>query len=85
MTNAEAGRILEESGGLLDLQGETPFESRAYFHAAQTIRALDGSVQERIASGRSEGSTAKSRKSNDLVIARLCEAIASGLLRKAAQ
>ncbi len=33
--------ILEEIGMLLELQGENPFKTRAYSHAAQTIRMLD--------------------------------------------
>ena len=46
MTNADVCEILEQIGAMLELKGENPFKSRAYFNAVQTIRALDVSVQE---------------------------------------
>ena len=52
MTNDEVCRILEEIGAFLELTGETPFKSRAYFNAVQTIRALDVPVQELVEQGK---------------------------------
>jgi DNA polymerase (family 10) len=52
MTNHDICKILEEIGALLELKGETPFKSRAYFHAVQTIQALDVPVQELVEQGK---------------------------------
>ncbi len=41
MTNIEVCRILEDIGHLLELKGENPFKSRAYFHAVRIIQELD--------------------------------------------
>ena len=43
---------MEEIGAFLELTGETPFKSRAYFNAVQTIQALDAPVQELVAQGK---------------------------------
>jgi DNA polymerase (family X) len=41
MNKQEIVHILEEIGTLLELQGESPFKSRAYFSAARVIAGLD--------------------------------------------
>lgn len=43
--------ILEEIGTMLELQGENPFKSRAYFNAARTIETMQQDVIELIRSG----------------------------------
>ncbi|NLY39985.1 MAG: DNA polymerase/3'-5' exonuclease PolX [Firmicutes bacterium] len=40
MDNKQAAAILEEIGLLLELQGESPFKSRAYYNGARTIEFL---------------------------------------------
>jgi DNA polymerase (family 10) len=52
MTNDEVCTILEEIGVLLELKGETPFKSRAYVNAVQTLRSLDVSVCELVEQGK---------------------------------
>jgi len=44
--------ILEEIGTMLELQGENPFKSRAYFNAARAIESTQQDVQELIRSGK---------------------------------
>ncbi|RPJ22459.1 MAG: hypothetical protein EHM35_18220, partial [Planctomycetaceae bacterium] len=41
MNKQEIVHTLEEIGTLLELQGESPFTSRAYFAAAREIAGLD--------------------------------------------
>ncbi len=43
--------ILNEIGTILELKGENPFKSRAYFNAARTLETLPGDVTEIIRSG----------------------------------
>ncbi len=43
--------VLEEIGTLLEIKGENPFKSRAYFNAARTLSGLEG-LDEMIAQGR---------------------------------
>ena len=38
--NKQVAAILEEIGLLLELQGESPFKSRAYYNGARTIEFL---------------------------------------------
>jgi DNA polymerase (family 10) len=45
-------RILEEIGLLLELKGENPFKSQAYYSAARTIEGLTEDVGALVASGR---------------------------------
>jgi DNA polymerase (family 10) len=49
MDNARIVSLLEELGVLLDLQGESPFKSRAYTNAARTLRGLELPVAELVA------------------------------------
>jgi DNA polymerase (family X) len=43
MDKREVAHILEEIGTLLELQGESPFKSRAYYTAARVLSGLDAS------------------------------------------
>src|SRR5919197_4523149 len=43
MDEREVARILEEIGTLLELQGESPFKSRAYYTAERVISGLHAS------------------------------------------
>ena len=52
MDKREIAKILEEIGLLLELKGENPFKSNAYYNAARTIESLTDDVTELIASGR---------------------------------
>ncbi len=52
MTNDDICKILEEIGILLELKGENPFKSRAYFNAIQTIQALKTPLQEFVKLGK---------------------------------
>lgn len=44
--------ILEEIGTLLELKGENPFKTRAYFNAARVIAGLEGDLAEVVKAGR---------------------------------
>lgn len=44
--------MLKEIGLLLELKGESPFKSNAYYNAARTIEALSEDIAELVASGR---------------------------------
>lgn len=52
MTNTDVCKILEEIGALLELTGENPFKSRAYFHAVGIIQALDVPLQKLVEQGK---------------------------------
>ena len=52
MDKREISRVLEEIGLLLELKGESPFKSNAYYNAARTIETLTEDVGELVASGR---------------------------------
>ena len=52
MDKREISRIFEEIGLLLELEGESPFKSRAYYNAARTIETLTENISELVASGR---------------------------------
>src|SRR2546425_2579189 len=52
MDKREISRIFEEIGLLLELKGESPFKSRAYYNAARTIETLTEDISELVASGR---------------------------------
>ena len=52
MTNVKVCKILEDIGILLELKGETPFKSRAYFHAVEIVQSLDVPVKELVEEGR---------------------------------
>ncbi len=51
MNKKEVASILEEIGVLLELKGENPFKTRAYFNAARTISGLTDDLQELVESG----------------------------------
>ena len=44
MNNKEVSIVLTEIGTLLELKGENPFKSRAYYNAAQTLERLEHDV-----------------------------------------
>ena len=46
MDRHELARIFNEIGTLLELQGENPFKSRAYYNAARTIENLSADLEE---------------------------------------
>lgn len=48
MENKGAAKLLEEIGVLLELKGENPFKSRAYYSAARTIDTIGESELERL-------------------------------------
>lgn len=52
MNRKKIVKILEEIGTILELKGENPFKSRAYFNAARTIESLSGDVIELIQTGK---------------------------------
>lgn len=52
MDKRHISQILEEIGLLLELKGESPFKSHAYYNAARTIHGLTEDVAELVASGR---------------------------------
>lgn len=52
MEKREIAAVLEEIGLLLELKGESPFKSRAYYNAARTIETLTEDLTELVASGR---------------------------------
>ncbi|MGD9898102.1 MAG: DNA polymerase/3'-5' exonuclease PolX [Calditrichaceae bacterium] len=51
MTKKEVVAILEEIGTILDLKGENPFKSRAYFTAARAIETQVDDITEMVKSG----------------------------------
>ncbi|MBI4402087.1 MAG: DNA polymerase/3'-5' exonuclease PolX [Nitrospirae bacterium] len=52
MDKREISRLFEEIGLLLELKGEGPFKSKAYYNAARTIETLTDDVADLVASGR---------------------------------
>jgi DNA polymerase (family X) len=53
MDKREIIQVLEEIGTLLELQGESPFKSRAYYAGARAIAGLDtASLDELVRSGK---------------------------------
>lgn len=52
MNKREVGRIFEEIGLLLELKGESPFKSKAYYDAARTIEGLTEDLATLVATGR---------------------------------
>ena len=52
MTKHDIARILEDIGLLLELKGESPFKSRAYYNAARVIEGLTEDVGPLVASGK---------------------------------
>ena len=46
MNNKEIAQILEEIGQMLELKGENPFKSRAYFNAARMIETYNRPLRE---------------------------------------
>jgi len=52
MDKREIAKVLEEIGLLLELKGENPFKSNAYYNAARTIESLTEDMAELVASGR---------------------------------
>ncbi len=46
MNNKEIAQILEEIGQMLELKGENPFKSRAYYNAARTIETFGRPLRE---------------------------------------
>ena len=52
MDKRHVSHILEEIGLLLELKGESPFKSNAYYNAARTITSLSDDLTELVASGR---------------------------------
>jgi DNA polymerase (family 10) len=51
MDKKEIIYILEEIGIMLDLKGENPFKSRAYFNAARTLESLSEDLNKLVTSG----------------------------------
>lgn len=51
MDKREIAKVFEEIGLLLELKGENPFKSNAYYNAARTIESLTEDVAELVASG----------------------------------
>jgi len=51
LNKKEVASILEEIGTLLELKGENPFKTRAYFNAARTISGLTENLDELVESG----------------------------------
>ena len=45
MEKKEIVKILNEIGLLLELKGENPFKSRAYYNAARIIELLDEDIE----------------------------------------
>lgn len=52
MDKREIARIFEDIGLMLELKGDSPFKSRAYYNAARTIETLSGDLPGLVASGR---------------------------------
>lgn len=44
ITKKDVSRLLDEIGMLLELAGENPFKSRAYYQASRTVDKLDGDI-----------------------------------------
>ena len=51
MDNKEVSKILTEIGTLLELKGENPFKSRAYYNGAQTLERIEEDVKELVEKG----------------------------------
>jgi len=51
MNKKEVAKILEEIGIILELKGENPFKTRAYFNGARIIETLDQDLEKLVTSG----------------------------------
>ncbi len=54
MDKKDIVKILEEIGTILELKGENPFKSRAYFNAARTLETLNEDIVELVRTGKIE-------------------------------
>ena len=52
MTRDDVAAVLEEIGVLLELKGENPFKSRAYFNAARALESLNEPLDKLVAEKR---------------------------------
>ncbi|MGH7256030.1 MAG: PHP domain-containing protein, partial [Nitrospirales bacterium] len=52
MDKGQVAKMLEEIGFMLEIKGESPFKSNAYYNAARTIEGLSEDLTEIVASGR---------------------------------
>jgi DNA polymerase (family 10) len=52
MDKQQVAEILNSIGTLLELKGENPFKTRAYFNAARTLETMNESLQELVAANR---------------------------------
>lgn len=51
MSKKEVAKVLNEIGTMMELKGENPFKSRAYFNGARSIETLTTSISELVESG----------------------------------
>lgn len=73
---AEVAEILEQVGNLLELDGVSPFEARAYHNAARTIGMLDGDLAEMVR----DGAIARVPGLGKTLVARVTELVTTGHL-----
>ena len=73
---AEVAAVLEEIGTLLELDGENPFEARAYQNAARTLNNAEGDITELVGSG----ALAKMPGMGKTLVARITEFVTTGRL-----
>ena len=52
MDNQQIITVLEDIGLLLELKGESPFKSNAYYNAARTLQGLPDEIEQLVASGK---------------------------------
>ena len=76
MDKHHIARVLEEIGLLLELKGESPFKSNAYYNAARTIEALNDDVAQLVASGKIR----ELKGIGEALAAKLAELIGTGRL-----
>ena len=73
---AEVAAVLDEIGTLLELDGENPFEARAYQNAARTLNNAEGDITELVGSG----ALAKMPGMGKTLVARITEFVTTGRL-----
>ncbi len=73
---AEVASVLDEIGMLLELDGDNPFEARAYQNAARTLNNAEGDITELVGSG----ALAKMPGMGKTLVARITEFVTTGRL-----
>ncbi len=77
ITKKEVVRVLEDIGKLLELKGETPFKSRAYYNAARNILSAEQEISTLV----SKGKLSSIKGIGDALNQKITELVTTGTLK----